>query len=135
MIAPFKSCSGHVGFHNWLTRLLNRPERKRLSFSKAGILMIEKIKPTIAIRSEMRLIFTETESIECARVCFGTNLNDYEILIAQPVNNKDFCGKSCHWRPFLSLSFTLRLEKPIPPPPPNSARRTMMTIIVALSPS
>jgi hypothetical protein len=34
-------------------------------------------------------------------------------LIAQPVNNQDFCGKSFHWRPFLSFSFTLRLEKPI----------------------
>jgi len=80
---------------------------------KAGILMIDKIKPTIAIRSKMRLIFSETESIECAWVCFGTDLNDYEILIAQPVNNQDFCGKSFHWRPFLSFSFTLRLEKPI----------------------
>jgi hypothetical protein len=74
-------------------------------------LMIDKIKPTIAIRSEMRLIFSETESIECACVCFGTDLNDYEILIAQSVNNQDFCGKSFHWRPFLSFSFTLRFKK------------------------
>jgi hypothetical protein len=61
--------------------------------------MIDKIKPTIAIRSKMRLIFSETESIECGWVCFGTDLNDYEILIAQPVNDQDFCGKSFHWRP------------------------------------
>ena len=74
--------------------------------------MIDKIKPTIAIGAEMRLIFSETESIECAWIFFG-DLNGYEILIAQPVDNQDFCGKSAHWRPYISFRFTLRLEKPI----------------------
>jgi hypothetical protein len=74
--------------------------------------MIDKIKPTIAIGAEVRLIFSETESIECAWIFFG-DLNGYEILIAQPVDNQDFCGKSAHWRPCISFRFTLRLEKPI----------------------
>jgi len=66
--------------------------------------MIDKIKPTIAIGAEVRLIFSETESIECAWIFFG-DLNGYEILIAQPVDNQDFCRKSAHWRPRISFTF------------------------------
>ena len=48
---------------------------------------IDKIQPTVAIRAKVRLIFSESEFIECARVFFGPDLNSYEILIAQPVDN------------------------------------------------
>ena len=61
--------------------LLNRPERKRLSCLKARILMIGEIKPAMAIRPEMGFIFSETESIECVWILFGSHLNRYEVLI------------------------------------------------------
>ena len=57
-----------------LRGLLNRPQRERLPCLKVGILMIGKIKPTIAIRAEVRLIFSEIEFIECTSMVF-TDLN------------------------------------------------------------
>ena len=42
--------------------------------------MIGKIKPTVAIRSEVRLSFSETEPTESASVFIG-DLNGYKILI------------------------------------------------------
>ena len=68
-----------------LRDLLNRPQRERLPCLKVGILMIGKIKPTIAIRAEVRLIFSEIEFIECTSTVFA-NLNGYEILIGQPID-------------------------------------------------
>ena len=47
--------------------------------------MIGKIKPTIAIRAEVRLIFSEIEFIECTSMVFA-DLNGYEILIGQPID-------------------------------------------------
>ena len=47
--------------------------------------MIGKIKPTIAIRSEVRLFFPEIEFIEFASVVFA-DLNSYEVLIGQPID-------------------------------------------------
>ena len=51
--------------------------------------MIGKIKPTIAIGAEVRLIFSEIEFIECISAVFA-NLNGYEILIGQPIDKWDF---------------------------------------------
>jgi len=45
-----------------------RPQRERLPCFKLGILLIGKIKPTIAIRAEVRLIFSEIESTECSSI-------------------------------------------------------------------
>jgi hypothetical protein len=78
------------------SNLFNRPEPKRLSGFKTGILMIDKIKPTIPIRAEVRLILSETKPIERAWVFFGLDLNGYEILIAQFVYKQDFGRKSGH---------------------------------------
>ena len=44
--------------------------------------MIGKIKPTVAIRTELRLIFSESESIECAVILLTPDPNGYEKLIA-----------------------------------------------------
>src|ERR1700737_4460422 len=46
---------------------------------KAGIFVIEKLKPTVVIPTEVRLIFSETESIECAFIFFAYDPNGYEI--------------------------------------------------------
>jgi hypothetical protein len=59
------SDSRQVHLDKWFTQLLH-PEREWLSRFEAGILMIGKIKPTVAIRTELRLIFSESQSIECA---------------------------------------------------------------------
>jgi hypothetical protein len=66
-----------------MARSLNRPERERLPCLKAGILIINKIKPTVAIRNDLRLIFSESESIECAVIFSTPDLNGYEKLITR----------------------------------------------------
>jgi hypothetical protein len=48
--------------------------------------MIGKIKPTIAIRAQVRLFFPEIEFIELTSVVFA-NLHGYEILIGQPIDD------------------------------------------------
>jgi hypothetical protein len=58
------SDSRQVHLDKWFTQLLH-PEREWLSRFEAGILMIGKIKPTVAIRTELRLTFSESQSIEC----------------------------------------------------------------------
>jgi hypothetical protein len=74
------SDSRQVRLDKWLTQLLH-PEREWLSHFEAGILMIGEIKPTVAIRTELRLIFSESESIECAVIFSTPDLNGYEKLI------------------------------------------------------
>jgi hypothetical protein len=68
-----------------LLGLLNRPQREQLPCFKVRILIVRKIKPTIAIGAEVRLIFSEIEFIECTSVIFA-DLNGYEILISQPID-------------------------------------------------
>ena len=53
------SDSCHVRLDKWLAQLLH-PEWEGLSRFEAGILMIVKIKPTVAIRTELRLVFFES---------------------------------------------------------------------------
>jgi hypothetical protein len=48
--------------------------------------MIGEIKPTIAIRAEVRLFFPEIEFVEFTSVFFA-NLHGYEILIGQPIDD------------------------------------------------
>jgi hypothetical protein len=69
---------------------------------KSGILVINKVKPTIPIRAESRPIFSESKSIEGAWMFFG-DLNGYQILIAQFVDNQDFGGKLCHERSIIRV--------------------------------
>jgi hypothetical protein len=48
--------------------------------------MIGKIKPTIAIRAEVRFFFSEIEFVEFTSVVFA-NLHGYNILIGQPIDD------------------------------------------------
>ncbi len=57
-----------------LLALVNRPQRERLPRFQVGVLIIGKIKPTIPIRAEVRLIFSEIEFIERTSMVF-TDLN------------------------------------------------------------
>ena len=59
------TCSDNLRYrkeaNDWLKlrSLLNRPQRERLPCLKVGIFMIGKIKPTVAIRAEVRLFLPE----------------------------------------------------------------------------
>jgi hypothetical protein len=45
---------------------------------EAGILMIGKIKPTVAIPTELRLIFSESEPVDIQDFCWnGGRFHDY----------------------------------------------------------
>ena len=68
---------------------------------KLGILMIRKIKPTIAIGAEVGLIFAEIEFIKCACIFFAPDLNGYEIFVVQLVDIQHLCGDRSHLRRFL----------------------------------
>jgi hypothetical protein len=48
--------------------------------------MMGKIKPTIAIRAEARLLFSKIEFVEFTSVVFA-NLHGYDILIGQPIDD------------------------------------------------
>jgi len=85
-------------------RLLNRPEREWLPCFEAGILVINKIKPTVAIRNDVRFIFSEAQAIGGAFIVFGSDSNGYEKLIAKPVDSQDFCENRDHFHHFLLLT-------------------------------
>jgi hypothetical protein len=69
---------------------------------KTGIVVINKVQPTVPIRAEARPIVSESKSIERRWMFFG-DLNGYEILIAQSVDNEDFGGKLCHERSIIKV--------------------------------
>jgi hypothetical protein len=83
---------------------MNLPERERLPCFKARILIINKIEPTVVIRNDLGLNFSETESIDCAFNFFGFDSNGYEKLIAKPVDKQDFCGNRGHLHDFPLLT-------------------------------
>ena len=84
--------SGRDSQEKFSLGLLNSPQRERLPCFKTGILMINKFKPTVVVRSEVRLIFSETEFLECAWIILAAYLNDHQILIPYTVHVHDFCG-------------------------------------------
>jgi hypothetical protein len=69
--------------------------------------MINKVQPTVPIRAEARPIVSESKSIERRWIFFG-DLNGYEILIAQSVDNQDFGGKLCHERNIIKVTLPSR---------------------------
>ena len=60
-----------------------------------------KIKPTIAIPTEARLVFSKLKSIEFSSKIIAANLNGYEILVIQLVHIQDLCGNRGHFCHFL----------------------------------
>jgi hypothetical protein len=68
--------------------------------------VINKVQPTVPIRAEARPFVSESKSVERRWIFFG-DLNGYEILIAQSVDNQDFGGKLCHERSIIKFSLTL----------------------------
>jgi hypothetical protein len=60
-----------------------------------------KIKPTIAIPTEARLVFSKLKSVEFSSKIIAANLNGYEIFVIQLVHIQDLCGISSHFCHFL----------------------------------
>ena len=58
-----------------------------------------KIKPTIAIPTEARLVFPELKSIKFPGLIFAANLYGYKIFIIELV--QDLRGDMSHFCPFL----------------------------------
>jgi hypothetical protein len=63
----------------------SRPQRERLPCLKVGILVIGKIKPTIAVRGVVRLIFSKIQFIKWTSPGFA-DLDRYQILIGQLID-------------------------------------------------
>ena len=60
-----------------------------------------KTKPTIAIPTEARLVFSKLKSFEFSCKIIAANLNGHEIFIIQPVDIQDLCGNKSHFCHFL----------------------------------
>jgi hypothetical protein len=64
--------------------------------------VIEKVKPTIVVPPEVRLILSEAESLEVARIFLLTKENGDQILITEPIDIHDSRGNWSHLLLFLS---------------------------------
>ena len=60
-----------------------------------------KIKPTMPIPTDARLVFSKLKSTEFSSEIIAANLNGYEILVIQLVHIQDLCGNSSHFCHFL----------------------------------
>jgi len=63
-----------------------------------------KIKPTMAIPTEARLVFSKLKSIEFSSKIMAANLNGYEIFVIQLVHIQDLCGDESHFCHFSEMS-------------------------------
>jgi hypothetical protein len=61
----------------------------------------DKIKPTIVIPTEARLVLPKLKFIEFSCKIIAANLNGYEIFIVQLVDVQDLCGDRSHFCHFL----------------------------------
>jgi hypothetical protein len=60
-----------------------------------------KVKPTIVIPTEVRLVFPKLESIEFSVIVFATDLNGYQVPTVQLVDTQNLCGDTSHFCHFL----------------------------------
>jgi hypothetical protein len=73
-------------------------QRKRLSRFQSGISVVKKITPTVVTGAGERLAFSESQGLERPEV---PDLNEYSVLVALPIDSKDFCGNASHLWHFL----------------------------------
>jgi hypothetical protein len=71
---------------------LNGPERKLFSRFNAGILKVDKIKVPIVTRTHERFVLAEKKGVVGASIFRESDSNDDAILLALPVDGKNFCG-------------------------------------------
>ena len=73
-----------------------RTQRELLPCIEVGVIEENKIKPTIVIPTEVRLVFPKLKSIEFAGIIFAPDLNGYEVFFIQLVDIQDLCGDMSH---------------------------------------
>jgi hypothetical protein len=86
--------------------LVDPPQRKGPTCSKARIDAIDEVKAAIVTRADERLLFTERESIERASKFSKHDLDDDQVLIALFINGENFGYDGSHLRQFLCLRKT-----------------------------
>ena len=89
-----------------LPPLINPPQRKRASFFKIRIDVIDEIKTPIVIRADGRFLLTKGEGIEGPSIFPKQDLNDDQISVALLIDRKNFGENWCHWQHFLCPTIT-----------------------------
>ena len=83
-----------------MTKSQNRPQRERLPCFKAGISVVKKVKLTVVTQAGERFVFPESKGGERASIFCESDSNDYVVLVALPIDSKNFCENRCHLWPF-----------------------------------
>jgi hypothetical protein len=82
---------------------LNGPKRKLFSCFNARILKVNEIKVPGVKRTHERFVHPEDKGFVGASISRESNSNGYSVLVALPVDSKNFCGNGGQ-RYFLPLS-------------------------------
>jgi hypothetical protein len=77
--------------------LLNRPERKLLPRFNARILKVNQIKVTVVTRTNERFVLREDKGLVGTAIFRDSYPHNHAVLIAQPVDCKNFCWNGGHW--------------------------------------
>ncbi len=74
---------------------MESPKRKRISDVKAGVLMIDQVKPALLEGTAMRFDLSKGKGIKRAPI-FRTDLNDHLILVTSFLDRCHLCKNRCH---------------------------------------
>src|SRR5208282_6235453 len=74
---------------------MKSPKLKRISYVKAGILIVDQVKPAILKGTAVRFDLSKGKGIKWASI-FRTDLNDHLIMIASFLNRCNLCKNRCH---------------------------------------
>jgi hypothetical protein len=74
---------------------MKSPKLKRISYVKAGVLIVDQVKSAIFQGTAVRFDLSKGKGIKWASI-FRTNLNDHLILIASFLNRCNLCKNRCH---------------------------------------
>ena len=74
---------------------MESPKRKRISYVKAWVLIVDHVKPGILKGTAVRLDLSKNERIKRAAI-FWNDFNDHLILYASFLDRCDFCRNRTH---------------------------------------
>jgi len=74
---------------------MKSPKRKRISYVKAGVLIVDQVKPAILKGTAVRFDLSKGKGIKWASI-FWADLNDHLILIALFLDRCNLCKNRCH---------------------------------------
>lgn len=87
---------GLVAVADLLRSPTNRPERKGLPRPKAGILMVEQLKPAVFEGTAVGFPLPENQGVERTSVFTDSDLNNHLVVHALLFDRHDFCGDRGH---------------------------------------